>query len=364
MTPVRILIGFVVLGALVALGAYWIGPGVVPRAELHLLALDVESRFAEESTLPAPDSTGRQPLILAVSNTGERETSAGSLTLAVPGWIRLFTAEGPVEPTEDATDEPLRQYVFALGDEAIEPGALPQVPSGLDRMWLVADVPALTCRIRWDGVPEFMPSPPWDRAALTAVSVFYSMEDRRSRHTGVLVLHVDPATLSSGDPAFSAGETSIQRPGQPLPATDSLVLHGERSVDCGAPEHRVRLETTVWRTGPQGRGRLFVIRRDTLARRLLFDRDGDGRIEREAWDGDGDGLFEASRTAAWAPPSYLLPTDTAVVAPLPAGPAATPVTPAPRRDTTLVDTSAAQRRDTTTAGRVDTTAVVDTLRGG
>jgi len=337
----RVAAALLVLGVLVALGAYWIGPGVVPRADLHLLALDAGSRFTEDAILPAADSmSGTQPLILAVSNTGQRSSEARSVLLSAPGWVRFHSSTGPVEPTDDRPDEPLRRYAFPLGGDPIEPGALPRVPGGLGRMSVSADVPLIACRLRWDGVPEFVPAPPWDAAKLASVSIFYSIEGDRDRHTGVLRLQLDTTTPRSGSAGFSAGNVVISRPGPAVPATDSLRLLGEGGATCGAPGRRVALEATVWRTGG-GRGRLFVIRTDSLARRLLFDADGDGRIERESWDGDSDGFFEASRPVQFVPPRYLIPSDTTPL-PLP------PVTPPPVPPATRVDT---MRRDTSGAGR-------------
>lgn len=313
----RIIIALVIIGAIVALGAYWIGPGVVPRARLNLVALDAESRFGSVARLPAPDPAAdglRQPLLLAVSNSGARESGVRSISLSAPGWIRLYNANGPVEPAEDMVDEPLRKYVFPLGGEPIDPGALPQVPGGLDRMWIAADVPAITCALRWDGVPELAPAPPWNADALDSVAVFYSIDGERARHTGVLVLGLDRAGAGRGPSSLNSGDPVIRRPGPPVPPTDSLTRHGEHDVTCGAPGRRVALHVTVWDTST---GRIWILSHDSLPRRILFDANGDGLIERESWDGDSDGFFEAVRTASFAPPDYLMPGDTAVTAPPP-----------------------------------------------
>jgi hypothetical protein len=312
----RIIIALVIIGAIVALGAYWIGPGVVPRARLHLVALDAESRFGAVASLPAPDPAAgdaRQPLILAVRNDGARESGVHSISLSAPGWIRFYNASGPVEPTEDQADEPLRKFVFTLGGEPIDPGALPQVPAGLDRMWVAADVPAITCRLRWDDVPELAPAPPWNADALDSVVVFYSIEGERERHTGVLTLGLDRAGLPNDAVRFTSGDPVVRRPGAGPPPTDSLTLHGERNVTCGAPGRRVALHVTVWNTAT---GRNWILSHESLPRRILFDVNGDGLIDRESWDGDADGFFEAVRTASFAPPDYLMPGDTAVAAPL------------------------------------------------
>lgn len=351
----RILIGVVILGALVALGAYWIGPGVVPRAELHLLALDAESRFAEEARLPAPNEetpTGPlQPLILAISNTGQRETRVESIMLSVPGWVRLHTADGPVAAIEDDFDEPLRRYAFELSGEPIEPGALPQVPAGIDRMWVSADLPSITCRLRWDGVPELVPAPPWEADALETATLFYSIQGERTRHTGVLRLYLDPASLGRSTTRFTAGETIVTQPGDSLPPTDSLTLHGDRSTRCGAPGRRIQLHATVWQTGPSGAGRLYVLRYEEQPRRILVDADGDGSIEFERWDGDANGQFEAGRTVSYPTPIWLMPADTPAT-PVPPAPAAT-VRPPPA-DTIRPDTAQRVPPDTGRAVPPDT----------
>ena len=351
----RIVVAFVMIGALAALGAYWIGPGVVPRAHLRLLALDAESRFAEEADLPAaersPGEDVLQPLILAVGNTGERESGVQSITLATPGWIRLHGADGPIEAAEDRVDEPLRKYVFALDSESIEPGALPRVPASLGRMWVSIDAPAVTCRLRWDGVPEFVPAPPWNAVALRHVAVFYSIEGERDRHTGVLRLGLDAAGVPREPVPYSAGDPVVRRPGVTIPPTDSLVLHGERTVTCGAPGRRVELHIAMWRTGE---GWLRIVTHDGLARRLLFDENGDGRIERESWDGDADGLFEASRTTSYTPPAYLMPVVTARVDTVPID--------AARVDSVRVDSAGVDTVSVDTTGRVRSDTVpVDTI---
>jgi hypothetical protein len=353
----RILIALVVLGAVVALGAYWIGPGVVPRAELHLLALDAESRFAEEARLPAPTADAPaaplQPLILAVSNTGQREAGVHSITLSVPGWIRLHSADGPIEPVEDVVDEPLLRFTFPLSGELIEPGALPQVPAGIDRLWVSADLPSISCRLRWDGVPELLPAPPWEADALQRAAIFYSIEGERTRHTGVLTLRLDRASLSRPTAAFTAGEPVIALPGDTLPPSDRLSLHGERSTSCGAPGQRIPLHVAVWQTGAAGRGRLFVLRHEGRPRRILVDGDGDGRIEYERWDGDGNGRFEVGRPVSYPTPTWLMPADTPSFVPPAPPPAPAPVVV----DTATTDTTAA---DTLTPP--DTVAPPDTGR--
>ncbi len=308
----RWVVGVVALAVLLGVGAYWAGPGVVPRARLELLALDADSHFSATARLAVPDSQPRGALprvalILALRNTGERAASPRALHLSVPGWIRLLAADGSPLPAADAGDDALRSYRLALNGEAIEPGSLPQVPAGLEQLWVVADLGNITCRLRWDGVPEFTPMPAFDPAALANVGAFYSLEVGNDRQTGVLMLHLDTALVRErGTLDMRIGPTVLHPPDVPLPHIVDMALEGRRDAVCGAPEQRVTLESMVWRTDG-GKGRFIVIFREGEVRRLLYDLDGDGRIELEAWDGDRDGHLEASRTASWPIPPFLLP---------------------------------------------------------
>jgi hypothetical protein len=52
----RIIIALVIIGAMVALGAYWIGPGVVARARLNQVAGGAGSRLGAVGRLEAADN--------------------------------------------------------------------------------------------------------------------------------------------------------------------------------------------------------------------------------------------------------------------------------------------------------------------
>jgi hypothetical protein len=309
---VRWLVTIAIVAAIIGTGAYWLGPGVVPRSRLELLAFDVTGQFSADARLAVPDSTigneVRYPLVLAIRNTGSRTESPQALSLALPGWARLLGPTGMELESSDEGDELLHAYRFSLKVEPVEPGALPIVVGGLEGLSLVARLPDATCSVRWDDVPEFTKMPAYDPDLIAKVEAYYSLTGRRGRESGKLILQIDPASVVSGrNVQFDLGPTEIRRPSVNLPATGPLTFEGLRSATCGAPELRYELETAVWRTGPQATGRIIIVMYEGRARRWLFDLDGDGRIELEAWDGDGDGAAEAKRTASYRIPSFLLP---------------------------------------------------------
>jgi hypothetical protein len=336
--PRFLLLAFVATLA-IAIGAYWMGPVAGGRARLELLALDKNSRFAVDAELAAVRDSGglpfaRFPLIFAVRNIGVRTTSPHAITLSVPGWIRLYTADGtPLSFLDEG--EALVHYPIALQGEPIDPGTLPLVPAGLERLWITAELAGITCNSRWDGVPEFAPAPEYDRSLLATIEAFYSLEAREDRYTGRLVIRLDPDRLhyrlSSAD--FQAGPLSLANGGVSLPRFSKIALEGTREVSCGAPEQRVFLQAVTWRTGEAGTGRWIVVSTRGTPRRMLYDTTGDGLVDFEAWDGEADGVFEASRSVSYRIPGFLLPLK--------------PVKPA--EDSTL-----AGARDTMPPGKADT----------
>jgi hypothetical protein len=356
----------------IAIGAYWMGPVAGGRARLELLALDKNSRFVADAELAAASDSGglpfaRFPLIFAVRNIGVRTTSPHAITLSVPGWIRLYTADGTPLPFLDE-GEALVHYRIALQGEPVDPGTLPLVPAGLERLWITAELAGITCNSRWDGVPEFAPAPEYDRALLATVETFYSLEAREDRYSGRLIVRLDPDRLHyrlpSGD--FQTGPLNLANDGVRLPRFSKIALEGAREVSCGAPEQRVFLQAVTWRTGEEGRGRWIVVTTRGAPRRMLYDTTGDGLVDFEAWDGEADGVFEASRAVTYRIPEFLLPLK-------PVKPAADSTLAEPREtlppvkaDTpraAAVDTAKAMLPDTPKASPPDTTrkARPDTL---
>jgi hypothetical protein len=306
-----------ILLVVVIIAAWWVGPGGTRGAQLELLLLDANSRFSADARLAAADPTAagppRFPLIFAVRNTGVRPASPTTLSLSVPGWVRLLRADGTLRPVDDE-GETLVRYLIPLQGEPFEPGALPLVPGGLERLWLAADLSSVSCARRWDGVVEFVATPDYDRARLATITAFYAIAARNTRYTGTLNVRLDPERIIAGDErGFSVGETTVRRPAAMLPAITLHALEGVRTTTCGAPEIRVPLTAVVWRTSETTEGRFIVVLQDGAPRRVLYDTDGDGRIEFEAWDGDADGQFEGAHSAAFAIPPFLLP----LVAPAP-----------------------------------------------
>jgi len=348
-----VLLWIVVLLTL-AIAAYWLGPASAARARLELLALDADSRFGDEVWLSAaPDSAGlpagRFPLILAVRNSGIRPSAPQSLALSVPGWIRLYAEDGAPLPFQDS-GESLIQYRIPLAGEAIEPAALPHVPAGLDHLWITAELGSITCRLRWDGVPEFAPAPAYDPALLSTIEAFYSLDADDERYTGRLRIRLDAEHLQSEPAPFVTGDVTLASADVRLPRLSSIAFDGARSVVCGAPEQRVALESFVWRTGATGTGRWIQVVIGGRTRRMLYDTTGDGVIDLEVWDGQGNGRFEARRPVSYMTPPFLLPlpapvTDTArpadnVAAPPQSAPPAPPdSTRAVRPDSAARDTT-------------------------
>jgi hypothetical protein len=353
----RWLIVILVLAAIVGIGAYWLGPGVVPRARVELLAFDVTGRFAADAQLAPPDSATagdvRYPLVLAVQNSGLRSAELQELSLSLPGWSRLIGPTGLELQSTNEGDEPLRTYRFPLDGDEVEPGALPVVIDGMEGLSLVARLPATTCRMRWDGVPEFDAMPDYDATLIATVRAFYSVVERRERETGELTLHLDPSRVeASVANEFVTGPIEIGTPTVSLPAVGPVRLEGRRTSVCGAPELRYEIESIVWRTGADSAGRLIIVAHQGVPRRLLFDLDGNGRVELEAWDGDGDGRAEAKRAASYRIPVFLIP-----------------VPPPPPPDTMRADSTAADsttvRADSTRADTARTradTSRIDTTR--
>ena len=307
--------GLVVLGGVAALRVYGLGPGGSSRAQLQLLALDADSRFAADALLqrddPTADGPARFPLIFAVQNSGTRAAAPDSLFISLPSWIRLLGADGLPRPVHDEGGTLVR-HALALHGEAFEPGALPLVPGGIDRLWLAPELPAISCSVRWDGVIEFVPAPDYDVERLATIDAFFSLESREDRHAGLLRLRIDPDLLRSGDGDWQAGPVTVRRPSIALPNLGGMALEGIREGSCGAPELNVQYRSIVWRTGSALTGRFIGIQQNGAPRRLIYDINGDGRIDFEAWDGDRDGQFEAGRTASWSIPSFLLPLPTPV----------------------------------------------------
>src|SRR5690606_13437065 len=190
----------------------------------------------------------------------------------------------------------------------VQPGRMPTLLPALDTLWLELVVPSFYCMALSDSVPEFVPAPQPDPAAISRVQIFYSFEGDalERRQTGLLTAQLDPALIAAEPPAPPpALPVEMREPGRPVPSFATLQYEGSRSGFCGVPEEPLELLTTVWTT-PSG-GRFCVLHYGGAPRKYLFDLDRDSIIELEMWDPDADGRFEARRAARLAIPPFLLP---------------------------------------------------------
>jgi hypothetical protein len=306
---------WVALAVAFVLGVASLAVGPPPRnpARLELLALDADGRFSSDVRL-LPDSLDdaalRFPLILGIRNTGVRPALAVRLHLSIPARFTLSDSSGRLD--RNASDDgPLARYTLQLSGGAIEPGALPAVPPGADRLWLETSAAPIACSLPPDGVPSFEPAPPYPAEQLAQAQLFYSFETDRSagRQTGLLRLTFDPSLLPdpSDSADFELGPVVIEAPDVVRPIITQLQLEGVRDTDCGEPGRMAALRSVVWQADA---GRFLVLITADVPRKHLFDLDGDGRVELEIWDADADGHFEARRTASFPIPRFLLPRET------------------------------------------------------
>jgi hypothetical protein len=293
----------------IAAAAYWMGPLRPTPPVLELLVVDGDQAAAEVAVRGERDErTGavRFALPLAVHNVGTHAGRPQSVTFSVPGRYRLSTARGPLD-SEVTPGVPLRRYVLPLVSPTVQPGEPPQRLRGLETIWLEPDMPEWYC-IDNNGVPEFIPSPQLDAAALSEVRIFYSLGFRQpgERSTGVLTVRVDPGQLDittvSMPPAFP---TTLDDADTEPPDLGPLHYAGERRAYCGDPEQPMELFTVTWET--TAGGQFYVIYVHDRPRKHLYDLDGNGTVDLELWDADGDGRFDARRDARYAVPDFLRP---------------------------------------------------------
>lgn len=320
--PSRGFLALFIIAALIMGAAFWIGPLRPRPAELHLLALSGDGRFREfvgipsawsDSLPPGSEAAGRFPLILAIHNAGPQPAQPTRLALSLPASYRVASKTGPLE-YRSTMGNPLVRYELPLKSPRLQPASAPAIIPGVDTLWLEPLAPSLYCTTLSDSVPEFIPAPPVDRNALARVKIFYSLEGRtiRQRQTGLLTVQMDPnqikATRASAPPVF---ETVITEPEAPAPAIGELEYMGARVSSCGDPTQPVELHTALWETAEGGR--FFVLYHGGAPRKHLYDLNRDSIIELEMWDADSDGKFEATRTARFAIPGFIMPIPKAPV---------------------------------------------------
>ncbi len=289
-------VGFLVFGA----------GGPVPGS-LQLLALGEDGRFGDDVTLAASQDSGVSgyALVLGIVNRGSQAAEPKALRLALPAWFRVTHEDGTPFAMERSEDDPLAAVRLTLAAEPVEPGALPLVAAGLDKLRLEPDLRPIDCRLDWNGVPTFSPAPPWDPDRLSRITIFWSLEDDRGRLTGLLRVRVPAAGAFPPPVRMEFGEPTMYAGSAPRPASGALTLEGAGPVTCGEPERPLRLRVVVWRT--ETAGLMIVVMHDGQPRLHLFDLDDDGRIDLEIRDFDGDGVFESRRTVSYPIPRFLIP---------------------------------------------------------
>ena len=348
-----LLLLWLVLGVLVIAGAaVWsVGPIRPFEERVSILALGADGTFGADVRLEPLDPQAaelRFPLILGFQNGGSRAVKPIAVHLSVPARYRLVRNAGMVLDGEPGDGGPLVRYAFPMPGEEVEPDVLPAVMPGAEDLLLAFSRPSITCRLD-NGVPVFAPAPPYPAEQLAQIEVFWSIETEAAatRQAGTMRLTFDPShvrPLRANDAVF--GPVVVERPDVTLPRVPLSALEAVRETTCGDPGRAEGMRSTIWTAGS---GRFFILSFRESPRKYLFDLNGDGTVELEAWDIDGDGHFEARRNAAFPIPAELLPPpppglDTLVADSL----VTAPDSAAPSADTTAAraDMSQAVARDT------------------
>ncbi len=286
-------------------------------AELELVALNADGAFEQSIAVPAawadtlyaaPGIAARVPLVLGVRNSGGEPARPQRLEISAPSRVHFIRPDGRPLQGYAVAGSPLIRYELSGGFPVVQPGRMPTLLPALDTLWLELVVPAFYCMTLSDSVPEFVPAPQPDPAAVSRVQICYSFEgdELERRQTGLLTVQLDPALIAAEAPEPPpVFPVEMREPAVPMPAFEWLQYEGSRRGFCGEPEEPLELLTTVWTT-PSG-GRFFVLHYGGAPRKYLFDLDRDSIIELEMWDPDADGRFEARRAARLAIPSFLLP---------------------------------------------------------
>lgn len=302
---------WLVLGVLVVAGAaVWsVGP-IRPFGEnVSLLALGADGAFGSDVRLDPVDASAQElrfPLILGFQNDGARAVRPAVVHISIPARYRLIYESGIALESEPGDGGPLVRYTFAMPGEEIEPDVLPVVMAGAEDLHLAFARPSITCRLD-AGVPVFAPAPPYPAEQLAEIEVFWSIEteDAGRRQAGTMRLWFDPAHVRPVRPTDAVfGAVTVERPDVQMPRVPLTALEGVRESTCGEPGRAEEMRSTAWTTS---NGRFLILSFRESPRKYLFDLDGNGIIELEAWDIDGDGHFEARRNTSFPIPPELLP---------------------------------------------------------
>lgn len=294
------------------LAAYWVGPGFLrmPPPEVQLLAVQdgqVAPEIRVTGELAEAENALRFPLELVATNLGPGTAEPRRVVLNVPGRFRVIGPRGRVT-AEVTPGVALRRYVVDLRPTRLAPDSVPQPLAGLEQLWLEPDLPSYYCTTRGDGIPEFIPAPAIDPAALSEVRIFYSVHllNQSGRSTGLLTVRVDPAQLSATPaPMPPSFPTTMDAAEADMPDVGRLRYRGTRTSWCGDPDQPLELYTAMWEGA--GGALVYSMHVGGVPRKRLYDLNGDGVIDLETWDADGDGRFDARRQARFATPELLMP---------------------------------------------------------
>ena len=272
---------------------------------LSLVALGADGRFGADVELaPRADGQG-YPLVFAVVNEGRRSARPRSLRLALPAWFRITGDSGDALPAERSEGDPLAHFRLPLPSETVEPGVLPLVPAGLDKLRLEPVLASIDCSLSWNGVPAFESAPPWDLERLSQVTIYWAFDGGGGRLAGLLRLRIPQEGLLPAPVPTAFGELTAHAGDAPRPDVGALTLESDARATCGEPERPLELRAVGWKTASGGR--LVIVMHEGQPRLHLFDLDGDGNIDLEIQDTDNDGVFESRRTVSYPIPAFLIP---------------------------------------------------------
>jgi hypothetical protein len=303
-------------GAAIIGAAAWLGPLRPLPPELQLLALSRDGEFVPivqpilmrpDTVAAAADVVARAPLVLAARNVGAESARPHGLRIAVPGRYRLTGPDGDALPSTSAPGTPLTQYDLSIDFPELRPNEMPVVLPAYDTLWIEAVLPQYHCSLMVEGVPDFIPAPPYDAETIATVQLYYGFEvPGTERQTGLLTVQLDPSLLTRATlPNPQRARVSVHAESAPRPDLGPLTQVGTRRAQCGDPESPIELRTVLWE-GDAG-GLMYEVYVDDLPRKLVYDLNLDGRADLEIWDAEGDGGFRALRETSYVIPSFLRP---------------------------------------------------------
>src|SRR5690606_5611028 len=158
----------------------------------ELVALNADGALEQSIAVPAawadtlyaaPGIAARVPPVLRVRNSGREPARPQPLETSAPSPVHFIRPDGRPLQGYAVAGSPLIRYELSGGFPVVQPGRMPTLLPALDTLWLELVVPAFYCMTLSDSVPEFVPAPQPDPAAVSRVQIFYSFEgdeDRKS----------------------------------------------------------------------------------------------------------------------------------------------------------------------------------------